>query len=114
MSSPTPSYSLLLPPPPQTLSWLKENVGLATQVCSVVGQDGLEAARRCQEALEKEILSNGTRIEVVKRVSTEPHTFTIRFSLKTKCFIEYFRNDSFWTCTTHITLIRISNLIKFS
>ncbi|XP_059929545.1 uncharacterized protein LOC132473432 isoform X1 [Gadus macrocephalus] len=51
----------------KTLSWLKENVGLATQVCSVVAQDGLEAARRCQEALEKEILSNGTRIEVVKR-----------------------------------------------
>nr|XP_020456860.1 uncharacterized protein LOC109960822 [Monopterus albus] len=51
----------------KTLSWLKENVSMATQVCSIASFDGLEAARKCQHALEKEILTNRARIEVVKR-----------------------------------------------
>ncbi|XP_051271507.1 uncharacterized protein LOC127372124 isoform X2 [Dicentrarchus labrax] len=51
----------------KTLSWLKDNVSMATQVCSVVSFEGLEAARRCQHALEQEILANRARIEVVKR-----------------------------------------------
>ncbi|XP_026211055.1 uncharacterized protein LOC113158924 isoform X3 [Anabas testudineus] len=51
----------------KTLSWLKDNVSMATQVCSVASLDGLEAARRCQHALEQEILTNRARIEVVKR-----------------------------------------------
>lgn len=57
--------------PPQTLSWLKDNVSMATQVCSVASFEGLEAARRCQHALEQEILTNRARIEVVKRVSQD-------------------------------------------
>lgn len=55
--------------PSQTLSWLKDNVSMATQVCSIASFEGLEAARRCQHALEHEILTNRARIEVVKRVS---------------------------------------------
>ncbi|XP_056148339.1 spectrin beta chain, non-erythrocytic 2 [Lampris incognitus] len=51
----------------KTLSWLKKNVAMATQACSVVGYEGLEAAKRCQDALEEEILSNRARIEVVKK-----------------------------------------------
>uniref|UniRef100_A0A672ZWJ5 PH domain-containing protein n=2 Tax=Sphaeramia orbicularis TaxID=375764 RepID=A0A672ZWJ5_9TELE len=51
----------------KTLSWLKDNVSMATQVCSVAGCEGLEAAHRCQRALEQEILTNRARIEVVKR-----------------------------------------------
>ncbi|XP_017279839.1 uncharacterized protein LOC108240684 isoform X2 [Kryptolebias marmoratus] len=51
----------------KTLSWLKDNVTMATQVCSVASSEGLEAARRCQHALEREILNNRARIEVVKR-----------------------------------------------
>uniref|UniRef100_A0A671VLS9 Uncharacterized LOC115596860 n=1 Tax=Sparus aurata TaxID=8175 RepID=A0A671VLS9_SPAAU len=51
----------------KTLSWLKDNVSMATQVCSVASVEGLEAARRCQHALEQEILTNRARIEVVKR-----------------------------------------------
>ncbi|KAG7999958.1 Spectrin beta chain [Nibea albiflora] len=51
----------------KTLSWLKDNVSMATQVCSVASFEGLEAARRCQHALEQEILTNRARIEVVKR-----------------------------------------------
>ncbi|KAM8860204.1 uncharacterized protein mymx isoform 2-T2 [Spinachia spinachia] len=51
----------------KTLSWLKENVSMATQVCSIGSFEGLEAARKCQHALEEEILTNGARIEVVKR-----------------------------------------------
>ncbi|XP_040905878.1 uncharacterized protein LOC121189622 isoform X2 [Toxotes jaculatrix] len=51
----------------KTLSWLKDNVSMATQVCSVASFDGLEAARRCQHTLEQEILTNRARIEVVKR-----------------------------------------------
>nr|XP_046257832.1 uncharacterized protein LOC124065941 isoform X2 [Scatophagus argus] len=51
----------------KTLSWLKDNVSMATQVCSIASFEGLEAARRCQHALEDEILNNRARIEVVKR-----------------------------------------------
>uniref|UniRef100_A0AAV2JRM6 PH domain-containing protein n=1 Tax=Knipowitschia caucasica TaxID=637954 RepID=A0AAV2JRM6_KNICA len=51
----------------KTLSWLKDNVSLATQICSMASGEGLEAARKCQHALEQEILNNRTRIEVVKR-----------------------------------------------
>ncbi|XP_018535754.1 uncharacterized protein LOC108885782 isoform X3 [Lates calcarifer] len=51
----------------KTLSWLKDNVSMATQVCSVASFEGLEAARRCQHSLEQEILTNRARIEVVKR-----------------------------------------------
>ncbi|XP_041803637.1 uncharacterized protein LOC121613964 isoform X2 [Chelmon rostratus] len=51
----------------KTLSWLKENVSMATQVCSIATFEGLEAARRCQHSLEQEILTNRARIEVVKR-----------------------------------------------
>ncbi|XP_061601918.1 uncharacterized protein LOC133464018 isoform X2 [Cololabis saira] len=51
----------------KTLSWLKDNVSMATQVCSIAGFEGLEAARRCQHTLEQEILNNRARIEVVKR-----------------------------------------------
>ncbi|XP_059215933.1 spectrin beta chain, non-erythrocytic 5 [Centropristis striata] len=51
----------------KTLSWLKDNVSMATQVCSIASFEGLEAARRCQHALEQEILTNRARIEVVKR-----------------------------------------------
>lgn len=51
----------------KTLSWLKDNVAMATQVCSMAGVEGLEAARRCQDALEQEILTNRARIEVVKK-----------------------------------------------
>ncbi|KAM6956309.1 uncharacterized protein mymx [Aplochiton taeniatus] len=51
----------------KTLSWLKDNVAMATQVCSMAGAEGLEAARQCQDALEQEILTNRTRIEVVKK-----------------------------------------------
>ncbi|KAM4591138.1 uncharacterized protein mymx isoform 2-T2 [Odontesthes bonariensis] len=51
----------------KTLSWLKYNVSVATQVCSIASFEGLEAARRCQHTLEQEILSNRARIEVVKR-----------------------------------------------
>ncbi|XP_027862541.1 uncharacterized protein mymx isoform X6 [Xiphophorus couchianus] len=51
----------------KTLSWLKDNISVATQVCSMASSEGLEAARRCQQALEQEILNNRARIEVVKR-----------------------------------------------
>ncbi|XP_014912837.1 uncharacterized protein mymx isoform X7 [Poecilia latipinna] len=51
----------------KTLSWLKDNVSVATQVCLIASSEGLEAARRCQQALEQEILNNRARIEVVKR-----------------------------------------------
>ncbi|XP_068581389.1 uncharacterized protein [Cebidichthys violaceus] len=51
----------------KTLSWLKDNVSMATQVCSIASFEGLEAARRCQHALEQEILTNRARIEVVRR-----------------------------------------------
>ncbi|XP_060896633.1 uncharacterized protein LOC132975828 isoform X1 [Labrus mixtus] len=55
----------------KTLSWLKDNVSMATQVCSIASFEGLEAARRCQHALEQEILSNRARIEVVKTEGRE-------------------------------------------
>ncbi|XP_072247391.1 uncharacterized protein [Leuresthes tenuis] len=51
----------------KTLAWLKDNVSMATQVCSIASFEGLEAARRCQHTLEQEILNNRARIEVVKR-----------------------------------------------
>ncbi|XP_028324482.1 uncharacterized protein mymx isoform X2 [Gouania willdenowi] len=51
----------------KTLSWLKDNVSMATQVCSIASSEGLEAAKKCQQALEKEIHINRARIEVVKR-----------------------------------------------
>ncbi|XP_053732036.1 uncharacterized protein LOC128765358 isoform X3 [Synchiropus splendidus] len=51
----------------KTLSWLKDNVLLATQVSSIATYEGLDAAKKYQEALEQEILSNRDRIEVVKR-----------------------------------------------
>uniref|UniRef100_A0A665WM16 PH domain-containing protein n=1 Tax=Echeneis naucrates TaxID=173247 RepID=A0A665WM16_ECHNA len=51
----------------KTLSWLKDNVSMATQVCSIASFEGLEAARRYQQTLEQEILTNRARIEVVKR-----------------------------------------------
>lgn len=57
----------------QTLSWLKDNVSTAMQVCSIANCEGLEVARRCQYALEQEILNNKARIEVVKRVSQDIH-----------------------------------------
>ncbi|XP_041105968.1 spectrin beta chain, non-erythrocytic 1-like isoform X5 [Polyodon spathula] len=51
----------------KTLSWLKDNVAMATQICCAENYKGFEAAKRCQAALEDEILSNRTRIEVVKK-----------------------------------------------
>lgn len=50
------------------------------QVCSIANCEGLEVARRCQYALEQEILNNKARIEVVKRVSQDIHH--ILFPLK--------------------------------
>lgn len=45
---------------------------MATHICCTASLDGFEAAKRCQAALEEEILSNVARIEVVKKVkSTE-------------------------------------------
>lgn len=67
----------------QTLSWLKDNVSMATQVCSIASFEGLEAARRCQHALEREILTNRARIEVVKRVSQGTLSYS-QFVLKHK------------------------------
>lgn len=55
--------------PSQTLSWLKDNVSMATQVCSIASFEGLEAAKRCQQTVEQEILNNRARIEVVKKVN---------------------------------------------
>lgn len=49
---------------------------MATQVCSVASVEGLEAARRCQHALEQEILTNRARIEVVKRVSQDTLSYS--------------------------------------
>ncbi|XP_066552612.1 spectrin beta chain, non-erythrocytic 1 isoform X5 [Amia ocellicauda] len=51
----------------KTLSWLKDNVAMATQICCTASLDGFEAAKRCQATLEQEILSNRARIEVVKK-----------------------------------------------
>ncbi|XP_061766649.1 uncharacterized protein LOC133559181 isoform X2 [Nerophis ophidion] len=55
----------------KTLSWLKDNVSMATQVCSIANSEGLEAARRCQHAVQQEIITNKARIEVVKREGHE-------------------------------------------
>uniref|UniRef100_A0A3B3CHA5 PH domain-containing protein n=1 Tax=Oryzias melastigma TaxID=30732 RepID=A0A3B3CHA5_ORYME len=51
----------------KTLSWLRDNVSMATQVCSTAASEGLEAARKCHHTLEEEILNNRARMEVVKR-----------------------------------------------
>ncbi|XP_077586330.1 uncharacterized protein mymx isoform X2 [Stigmatopora nigra] len=51
----------------KTLSWLKENVSMATQICSIATFEGLEAARKCQNAVQEEILTNRDRVEVVKK-----------------------------------------------
>ncbi|XP_029107275.1 uncharacterized protein mymx isoform X3 [Scleropages formosus] len=51
----------------KTLAWLKDNVAIATHICRTASLEGIEAARRCQAALEDEILSNRARIEVVKK-----------------------------------------------
>ncbi|XP_061083580.1 spectrin beta chain, non-erythrocytic 5 [Conger conger] len=51
----------------KTLSWLKDNVAMATQTCCPATRDGFEAARRRQAALEQEIQSNAARIELVKK-----------------------------------------------
>ncbi|KAJ8250718.1 hypothetical protein COCON_G00226400 [Conger conger] len=51
----------------KTLSWLKDNVAMATQTCCPATRDGQEAARRRQAALEQEIQSNAARIELVKK-----------------------------------------------
>lgn len=66
---------------------------MATQVCSVASFDGLEVARRCQHALEQEILTNRARIEVVKRVSqgTPSHS---QFVLKHKDWINALNENS--------------------
>ncbi len=54
---------------PQTLSWLKDSVARATQICSLVGPNGFQAAKKRQASLEQDILSNRARIELVKKVS---------------------------------------------
>ena len=77
-------FSSLLPFPSQTLSWLKDNVSMATQVCSIASFEGLEAARRCQHTLEQEILNNRARIEVVKRVNSGTSSHS-QFLSKYKC-----------------------------
>ncbi|XP_059372833.1 uncharacterized protein LOC132110279 [Carassius carassius] len=51
----------------KTLSWLKDSVAKATQICSLAGPNGFEAAKRCQASLEQDILSNRARIELVKK-----------------------------------------------
>ncbi|XP_077073612.1 uncharacterized protein mymx isoform X2 [Siphateles boraxobius] len=51
----------------KTLSWLKDSVAMATQMCSLVGPNGFDAAKRRQASLEQEILSNRARIELVKK-----------------------------------------------
>ncbi|XP_005173083.3 uncharacterized protein mymx [Danio rerio] len=51
----------------KTLSWLKESVAMATQICSSSGPNGFDAAKRRQASLQQEILSNKARIELVKK-----------------------------------------------
>ncbi|XP_050982914.1 uncharacterized protein LOC127175708 isoform X2 [Labeo rohita] len=51
----------------KTLSWLKDSVAMATQICSLAGPNGFEAAKRRQASLEQDILSNRARIELVKK-----------------------------------------------
>ncbi|XP_034148182.1 uncharacterized protein LOC106023986 isoform X3 [Esox lucius] len=47
----------------KTLLWLKENVVMATQVCSLIGSE----AKRLQDVLGQELFTNKDRIEVVKK-----------------------------------------------
>ncbi|XP_052468414.1 uncharacterized protein LOC128025875 isoform X2 [Carassius gibelio] len=51
----------------KTLSWLKDSVAKATQICSLAGPNGFEAAKRRQASLEQDILSNRARIELLKK-----------------------------------------------
>ncbi|KAL1263653.1 hypothetical protein QQF64_006392 [Cirrhinus molitorella] len=51
----------------KTLSWLKDSVAMATQICSLAGPNGFEAAKKRQASLEQDILSNRARIELVKK-----------------------------------------------
>ena len=80
----------LLSCPFQTLSWLKDNVSMAMQVCSLANFEGLEVARRCQHALEQEILTNRARIEVVKRVSqsTLSYFVSLKHKLLNECLFQ--------------------------
>ncbi|KAJ8248382.1 hypothetical protein GJAV_G00241430 [Gymnothorax javanicus] len=51
----------------KTLSWLKDSIAVATQVCSTATLDGFNVAKQRQAALEQEIQSNAARIELVKK-----------------------------------------------
>ncbi|KAJ7987333.1 hypothetical protein DPEC_G00325400 [Dallia pectoralis] len=51
----------------KTLSWLKDNVTMATQVCSLIGSE----AKRLQDVLEQELIMNRDKIEVVKQEGRE-------------------------------------------
>ncbi|XP_049337198.1 spectrin beta chain, non-erythrocytic 1 isoform X7 [Astyanax mexicanus] len=52
----------------KTLSWLKDSVTMATNVCSSMEEPGsYEVAKKYQASLEKDILSNKDRIELVKK-----------------------------------------------
>ncbi|XP_056616433.1 uncharacterized protein LOC130431430 isoform X2 [Triplophysa dalaica] len=51
----------------KTLSWLKESIAMATQICNMSGPQGLEVAKRRQASLDQDIRSNRARIELVKR-----------------------------------------------
>ncbi|XP_028845380.1 spectrin beta chain, non-erythrocytic 5 isoform X3 [Denticeps clupeoides] len=52
----------------KTLSWLKNNVAMATEIGYTTGLNfNYEAAKRCQAALEQDILGNRARIELVKK-----------------------------------------------
>ncbi|XP_057198284.1 uncharacterized protein LOC130559313 isoform X2 [Triplophysa rosa] len=51
----------------KTLSWLKDSIAMATQICNMSGPHGLEVAKRRQASLDQDIRSNRARIELVKR-----------------------------------------------
>nr|XP_055025999.1 uncharacterized protein LOC129415858 isoform X1 [Misgurnus anguillicaudatus] len=51
----------------KTLSWLKDSIAMATQICNLSGPSGFEAAKRRQASLDQDIQSNRARIELVKR-----------------------------------------------
>ncbi|TRY93138.1 hypothetical protein DNTS_021106 [Danionella cerebrum] len=51
----------------KTLSWLKESVALAAQICSSSQPNSFDSTKRRQASLEQEILCNRARIELVKR-----------------------------------------------
>ncbi|KAA0718307.1 hypothetical protein E1301_Tti017292 [Triplophysa tibetana] len=51
----------------KTLSWLKDSIAMATQICNMSGPQGLEVAKRRQASLDQDIRSNRARIELVKR-----------------------------------------------